>query len=291
VPAPLAYLQLNHGRRLAYRTAGEGAPVLYCHGFPSSSHEIDAVPDIQALFPARWIAPDRPGYGGSDHDPFRTADSLADDYAALLDYFQLPKVKVLATSGGTPGLLAFARRHPQRVGKMAVVCGMGFMGQGAQRRRMPRLVREGLHMAKLASWMPDILFHRWSRRFVYPTARALVRLGTHFGLPADKAVFAQDPYFQRVLEETFEQAFQRGGPGMARDLRAWTGDDGAWLKDLTLPVQWWHGTADTVVPFAVGEVTSGAIPGAILHVVDGAGHFSLIHQALPQAIRWLLEAD
>ncbi len=289
MPASLSYLYLKNDRRLAYRCAGQGAAVLYGHGFPSSSHEIDAAPDIQALFPARWIAPDRPGYGKSDHDPARTAESLADDYAALLDYFHLDKVGVLATSGGTPGLLAFARRHPQRVARMAVLCGMGFMGRGEQRRRMPPFARQGLHMAKSAAWLPDSIFHRWSRRFVYPVAQTLVRIGTHFGLPADRAVFARDPHFRQVLEETFAQAFEHGGPGMARDLRAWTGDDGAWLKELRLPVQWWHGSADTVVPLAVGEAMSGQIPGAILHRVEGAGHFSLIHQALPDAIRWLID--
>lgn len=284
----LSHLRLPFGRRLAYHTAGGGTAVLYCHGFPSSGHEIDALPDLHIKYPAHWIAPDRPGYGASDHDPARTAESLADDYAELLDRLGLESVAMLCVSGGTPGTLAFIRRHPKRVRKLAVLCGLGFMGRGEQRRRMPPLVREGLHAAKLARWMPDALFHRWSRRLVYPMARVLAEAGARHGLPADRLAFEHDPQLKKVLDETFQEAFNGGGPGMARDLRAWTSDDGAWLGELRLPVQWWHGTADTVVPFAVGAATANAIPGAVLHAVPDAGHFSLIRPALPKAIAWLI---
>lgn len=286
---PVRYLRLPQGRQLAYRVAGEGMPVLYCHGFPSTSHEIDALPTLRARFPVQWIGVDRPGYGASDHDPGRTAESLADDYAALLDHLRLPKARLLCVSGGTPGALAFIRRHPQRIEKLAVLCGMGFMGRGEQRHQMSPLIRAGLHMAKQARWVPDAVFNRWSRHLVFPFARAISQLGMHLGLPADRLVFEGDPVFREVLEQCFIDAFSHGGPGMARDLKAWIADDGAWLGDLRLPVAWWHGTADRVVPFVVGQVMTGAIPGAQLRSFGGDGHFSLIPKALPEAMGWILE--
>ena len=41
------------------------------------------------------------------------------------------------------------------------------------------------------------------------------------------------------------------------------------LADVTVPVRWWHGDADHIVPFAHGRHVVDRLPDAELHVIDG----------------------
>ena len=42
--------------------------------------------------------------------------------------------------------------------------------------------------------------------------------------------------------------------------------------DLQVPVHWWHGDADHIVPFEHGVHTVGRLPDAELHVLPGESH-------------------
>lgn len=41
---------------------------------------------------------------------------------------------------------------------------------------------------------------------------------------------------------------------------------------LTVPVRWWHGDADHIVPFAHGQHVVERLPDAELHVLSGESH-------------------
>ncbi|HJQ05176.1 MAG TPA: alpha/beta hydrolase, partial [Nocardioides sp.] len=42
--------------------------------------------------------------------------------------------------------------------------------------------------------------------------------------------------------------------------------------DVRVPVRWWHGNADHIVPFAHGEHVVSRLPNATLSVIDGESH-------------------
>lgn len=65
-------------------------------------------------------------------------------------------------------------------------------------------------------------------------------------------------------------------------------DNRAKLPALSMPVLILHGTADPVVPFALGQQLAGAKPGATFRAVPGAGHMISL-DAGPQAaqVEWL----
>ena len=42
--------------------------------------------------------------------------------------------------------------------------------------------------------------------------------------------------------------------------------------DVRVPVRWWHGDDDHIVPFAHGRHVVGRLPDATLTVVDGESH-------------------
>ncbi len=45
-------------------------------------------------------------------------------------------------------------------------------------------------------------------------------------------------------------------------------------RDIVVPVYFWHGDEDYIVPVAHGEHLAGLVPGAELHVEVGAAHLA-----------------
>ena len=55
-----------------------------------------------------------------------------------------------------------------------------------------------------------------------------------------------------------------------------------------MPVAIWAGRQDATVPFAHGEWLAANIPGAVPHLLDGAGHITLVND-LEGVLRELLQ--
>jgi pimeloyl-ACP methyl ester carboxylesterase len=139
-------LVLRDGRRLAFTVTGplDGSPVLYCHG--AIGTPVEATVDLQrvaASVGVRYIAPCRPGVGGSDARPGRTVLDFADDVAALADTLALDRFSVVGVSAGGPYALAIAHRLGERVRRVALCSALApfcppHRAPGLQRRiRLP----------------------------------------------------------------------------------------------------------------------------------------------------------
>lgn len=114
------YVQTN-GIRMHVAEAGEGFPVVMCHGFPelwySWRHQLTAL--AEAGFHA--IAPDMRGYGDTDApaDPatYRSA-SICADIAGLLDALGLEKAVIAGHDWGGYHIWQFGLRYPQRTERL-----------------------------------------------------------------------------------------------------------------------------------------------------------------------------
>lgn len=108
-------------RRVHYRKAGRGPPLLMAHQSPRSSAEY-------APLMARWaerftcIAPDTPGFGQSD--PLAKPDPNIDDYAdaliELLDALGIERTHAYGFHSGGIILVTALKRHPRRFHRLAV---------------------------------------------------------------------------------------------------------------------------------------------------------------------------
>jgi pimeloyl-ACP methyl ester carboxylesterase len=113
----------TNGIRLNIAEAGEGPPVLLCHGFPESwyswRHQIDAL----AAAGFRAIAPDMRGYGKSDApeaiDQY-TVFHMIGDLVGVLDALEIPSAVIVGHDWGATIAWQAARLRPDRF--RAVAC-------------------------------------------------------------------------------------------------------------------------------------------------------------------------
>ncbi|MBV9570139.1 MAG: alpha/beta hydrolase, partial [Alphaproteobacteria bacterium] len=88
-------------RTLAYASWGSGERVLiHYHGTSSSRFEAAAVARVAEDLPLRIIGVDRPGCGGSSHDPKRDFRSFQADVENLADHLGIQRYAVSGVSGG-----------------------------------------------------------------------------------------------------------------------------------------------------------------------------------------------
>ena len=115
-------VQLSTGIAMHVAEAGEGAPVVFCHGFPelwySWRHQ------LPALAAAGWraIAPDMRGYGGTDAPPNiedYTQEAICADMAALLDALGEEQAVFVGHDWGGAVVWNMAQHHPSRVRAVA----------------------------------------------------------------------------------------------------------------------------------------------------------------------------
>src|SRR5262245_44886841 len=131
-----------NGVDLHYQAAGDGAPLLWLHGF------MGAGLDWQYIFrepPAgfRLIAPDLRGHGASTNPSgdfsFRQA---AHDVLGLLDELQIDRLRAIGVSGGGLTLLHIATLRPALVDAMVVVSAPPYFP--AQARAIQRQASEAM---------------------------------------------------------------------------------------------------------------------------------------------------
>ena len=279
------------GRTLAVAAAGNqsGPAVVVNHGTPGSRllwRELIEDAEARGM---RLIGYDRPGYGGSDPQPGRTAADAAGDVGAIADALGIEQLAVEGGSGGGPHALACAALLPDRVVAVASLAGVApypaegldwldGMGQDnldefaatlAGREALERYL--GKKVSEMLTAEPKAI------------AEALLSLLS----PPDRAVLTGE------LAEYFHEATR---VGVEEQLDGWIDDDfvfvnpwGYRLEDIRVPVQLWHGAHDRFVPIAHGRWLAERIPGVDAHLTDEDGHLTIQLRRIGEVHAWLVE--
>ena len=268
-------------RRVAWRDLTPDAPadapvVLFCHAAPGDG-SFDPDPAVTAAHGVRLVAPDRPGYGGSDpvgEDEFATVDGAADDAAALLDELLEPGTTagVAGWSAGGRVALALAARRPDLVDRVAV---LGSPAPDEQVPWIPDEFRAGIDALRgaPAATAYAALTPAFAPMLDQPTDALLPMVGV--GEP-DSVALAGPGVADRLLR-MLKGAVAQGAVGMVADiagysLRPWGFDP----ADVAQPVLLGYGAADERVPPAHGEWFRDRLPDARLEVVSGVGHLVVV---------------
>ncbi len=186
--------------------------------------------------------------------PAYTLHDMADDTRGLLDALGVARAHVVGLSmGGMIGQIFAARFAGRTLSLTSIMSSSG-------RRGLPGPTPAARNMLMHGPADPR------DRRQVVEHAVATFRT---IGSPAF-------PTPEKVLRANVEHALARSSnpAGVARQMIAIiaSGDRTPLLKKIACPAMVIHGAADPLVPLACGEDTARAIPGAVLHVIEGMGH-------------------
>jgi pimeloyl-ACP methyl ester carboxylesterase len=266
----------ENGATVAFCEYGDpaGAPIFFCHGWPSSRTMAELTDETAKKLGLRIISPDRPGIRGSNFHPKRTLldwPPLLREFAAHL---QIDRFKVLAISGGAPYAYAAAWMLPQQVEAIAVVSGAPPIAELrdrsglftlynrllALRSSQPRLLRALFHIARpIASIRPPLRFR--------PLLLKVLQ-------PCDANVLRDSKSFEACFESA-RQAWRSSAAGVMADAEIFAEPWGFPLEEVRVPVRLWHGKKDRTFSYRLAEQIAARLPNCELHLVENAGHYSL----------------
>ncbi|MGI9208555.1 MAG: alpha/beta fold hydrolase [Rhodococcus sp. (in: high G+C Gram-positive bacteria)] len=104
--------------------SGDGPAVVLCHGFPGLGYSFRHQSAALAGAGYRAIAPDMPGYGGTDRPATveqYTAVATADRLVGLLDALGIARAVFVGHDFGAPAAWTTALRHPSRVAGLVLL--------------------------------------------------------------------------------------------------------------------------------------------------------------------------
>ncbi|GAA1893079.1 alpha/beta fold hydrolase [Asanoa iriomotensis] len=119
-----AHVLADDGCRLWTAVAGDGPPLLLCHGGPGLWDYFDGVAELLGGF-VRSIRWDQRGCGRSERRGPYTVDRFVGDVDAVRRHFGAERVNLLGHSWGAMLALRYALAHPSRVGSLIYVSGTG----------------------------------------------------------------------------------------------------------------------------------------------------------------------
>jgi pimeloyl-ACP methyl ester carboxylesterase len=246
------------GARVYYYAAGtrgEGEPVVFLHGFPTSSHLWN---DVVPLMPPghRLVIVDLLGYGRSDRPAGRPVGvrGHAERMVQLLDVLGISRACLVGHDVGGGVAQVMAVRWPHRVTRLCLI--------------------------------NAVAFDQWPTREV-KLARAMLPLTRHLPPTWLLSVLRTDLLRGYV-------AHDRGAHSIERYVKPFAGPDGRdalvehllaldptdtaavapRLKDVLAPTAVVCGANDPFVPADVARRLHEAIPGSTLDVIPDARHFT-----------------
>ena len=284
-------IRLPDGRRLGFAEWGapDGLPLFHFHGWPGSRLEA-GIADPQARAAGiRIIAPDRPGYGWSDFQPGRTLLDWPEDVARLADALEIGRFSVVGASGGAPYAAACAYAIPERLDRIALLCGLGPAHEPGSSKGMTRLNRYGLALARRSPGLVHGLLRAAAPWIRAHAERFVAHLATTVS-PVDREVLARDE-LRRLFAATFREAFRHGAAGAARDVALYARPWPFELSQVKPEIHLWHGEADRVVPSSMGRRYQRELPRCCAVFLPDEGHFSLLVHHLPRMFDVMLAPD
>lgn len=243
-------------------------PIVYLHGFLGSRIE----PRVAGPLDADIVAPDRPGYGGSDPSRPPSLRRFAHDLGEVLDALGIDRFAVLGASAGAPYALAVCATLGPRVARCVLaagVAGRSAIDAGGGTVMLLRQMRR--HLVTVRKLLP-------------PTARLALRLGAdrpvldllfamgreHFAPGVDRERLS------RLLIDSLREGTRRGMDGPLADIEILTKPWDVDPTTVTTPVLVLHGADDLVVPPAHAAWYASTLPHARVRIVPRTGHVSLV---------------
>jgi len=261
-------------RRLSFAEFGtpRGAAVFWLHGTPGGRRQVPVEARIFAEEnDVRIIGIDRPGIGTSTPHLYDNVLDWTGDLEAAADNLGIDTFRVIGLSGGGPYALAAGAALPDRVH------GVGVLG-GVAPTKGPDAIRGGLvEVAPYAA--PVVAAARLPLSYALALGIRLVKPLASFAIDGyaamqprgDRELLGRPEFKAMFLDDLINGArFQVGAP--LADIILFTRHWGFEAADVSVPVRWWHGDADHIIPHAHGAHMVERLPDAHFATIHGESH-------------------
>jgi pimeloyl-ACP methyl ester carboxylesterase len=272
---------VRDGRKLGFAEFGDphGRAVLWMHGTPGARRQIPQEARLAAAeLGVRLIGLDRPGVGHSTPHLYSSISDFAADLEQVLDRLGIGDFAMLGLSGGGPYVLGCAAALPDRMKVAGVLGGVApSVGPDAAEGGVVALAATFAPVLSALrvplSWLLATFF--WgSRPFAVPAILLYARLSPE----GDRALFARPEMRAMFLDDLLTG----GRPGLRAPVfdvvlfgRHW----GFELADVRIPVHWWHGDADHIIPMDHGRHVVRRLPDARFYTRPGESHLGTLAAA------------
>jgi pimeloyl-ACP methyl ester carboxylesterase len=261
-------------RRLGFAEFGppDGRAVVWLHGTPGARRQIPAEARLFAHERGlRIVGIDRPGIGSSTPHVYPAIRSFAEDLEIVADRLGLDELVVIGLSGGGPYALAAGQALPHRVRAVGVLGGVApTTGVDAVTGGLVALAKRFEPLVRLGR-IPIGVALTGAIRVIKPLASPALDVYARFSPPGDRALL-QRPEFKAMFLDDLLTGSRKQISAPLADLLLFSRHWGFDLADVKVPVRWWHGDADHIIPFEHGAHVVGRLPDAELRVLPGESH-------------------
>jgi pimeloyl-ACP methyl ester carboxylesterase len=275
-------IAVGDDRQIGFAEFGDprGRAVFWLHGTPGARRQIPMEARVYAeQRQIRLIGVDRPGIGSSTPYQYDTVFAFADDMRTIADTLGIDKMEVIGLSGGGPYTLACAAAMPDRVVAAGVIGGVApTMGSDAIAGGVMGSV--GLRVAPLlqAAGGPIGLAASVLIRLIRPLASPAADLYGRVSPEADRRLLARPEIKAMFLDDLLNGSRKQMAAPFA-DVVVFARDWGFRLDEVKVPVRWWHGDHDHIVPFEHGQHVVAKLPDVELYHLPGESHLAGLGRA------------
>jgi len=282
---------LPDGRAIGFAEFGAtgGLPLLWMHGLPGGRRQVPPGARRLALERGiRLIGIERPGSGDSTAHLHEDVAGFAGDVAAVLDELGIDRFGAIGLSGGGPYVLACAHRLRKRMvagavlGGVPPVCGPDAAPSGGL---LERFVPYRWLLERLCE--PLGVGATLVIRALAPLASSCFDLYVALSPEGDRRTFRR-PGMKEMFLDDLVRAARKDLRAALYDLVLFTRPWGFSLREVRVPIRFWHGDVDPFVPLPQAWHMAGLVPDSRLVVRPGESHLGGL-DAAEEVIETLLE--
>lgn len=278
----LKYAVLESTNKISFRMYGNGVnKVIFFHGFPGSSSQIEVFKDYINQFDLQIVCIDRPGYNESsfnlDESQF---DQVNQAIVSFIKFHNWQKVNIIAVSGGVPFAIHFVNNNIEFVENTTLVCGlMPFTSKNFRQY----FSLKAISSLKTISILPNIflvLLKKYlDQNQEFKKSKKKSSSVLRYFMPSSSAddLVLQKTEVIQVFETALHEALKQNCKGPQRDARAYLSKWSPLIRqNYSNRLCVWHGQEDKIIPHEVSLAFSELNKNAELHVVKNEGHYSLL---------------
>jgi pimeloyl-ACP methyl ester carboxylesterase len=268
-------------RQIGFAEFGDpqGRAIFWLHGTPGARRQIPMEARVYAEQNGiRLIGVDRPGIGSSTPFQYDTVFAFAEDLRTIADTLGIDKMAVVGLSGGGPYTLACAAAMPDRIVAVGVLGGVaptigpdattgGVMALGSLVAPVLQVVGLPIRLAAVALI-----------RLIRPVATPALFLYARVSPEADRNLLVRPEFRAMFLDDLLNGSRKQLAAPFA-DVIVFARHWGFALEEVKIPVHWWHGDRDHIVPFAHGQHVVDRLPDAHLYHLPGESHLAGLGRA------------